>query len=66
VSNLARPGGNVTGLSVLATELAAKRLEILEEIVPTRLPWVCSGTTPIPALKVARLRVSFDVTIERR
>jgi putative ABC transport system substrate-binding protein len=42
VSNLARPGGNVTGLSVLATELAAKRLEILEEIV-------CSGTTPIPA-----------------
>jgi putative ABC transport system substrate-binding protein len=34
VSNLARPGGNVTGLSVLATELAAKRLEILEEIAP--------------------------------
>lgn len=34
VSNLARPGGNVTGLSALATELAAKRLEILEEIAP--------------------------------
>jgi putative tryptophan/tyrosine transport system substrate-binding protein len=38
VSNLARPGGNVTGLSVLATELAAKRLEILEEIVPHMSP----------------------------
>jgi len=38
VSNLARPGGNVTGLSVLATELAAKRLEILEEIVPHASP----------------------------
>ena len=38
VSNLARPGGNVTGLSVLATELAAKRLEILEEIVPNMSP----------------------------
>ena len=38
VSNLARPDGNVTGLSVLATELAAKRLEILEEIVPNMSP----------------------------
>jgi putative tryptophan/tyrosine transport system substrate-binding protein len=38
VSNLARPGGNLTGLSVLATELAAKRLEILEEIVPHMSP----------------------------
>ena len=38
VSNLARPGGNVTGLSALATELAAKRLEILEEIVPNMSP----------------------------
>jgi putative ABC transport system substrate-binding protein len=38
VSNLARPGGNVTGFSMLATELAAKRLEILEEIVPNISP----------------------------
>ena len=38
VSNLARPGGNVTGLSLLATELAAKRLEILEEIAPQMSP----------------------------
>jgi putative ABC transport system substrate-binding protein len=37
VSNFARPGGNVTGLSVLATE-AAKRLEILEEIAPHTSP----------------------------
>ena len=38
VSNLARPGGNVTGLSLLATELAAKRLEILQEIAPQMSP----------------------------
>ena len=38
VSNLARPGRNVTGLSVLATELAAKRLEILAEIAPHASP----------------------------
>src|SRR5262249_37431418 len=35
VASLARPGGNATGLSVLATELSSKRLEILREIVPT-------------------------------
>ena len=34
VASLARPGGNVTGLSNLATDLAAKRLEILREIFP--------------------------------
>ena len=34
VSNLARPGGNVTGLSILPTGLAAKRVQFLREIVP--------------------------------
>jgi putative ABC transport system substrate-binding protein len=38
VSSLAHPGGNVTGLSLLATELAPKRLEILEEIAPNMSP----------------------------
>jgi putative tryptophan/tyrosine transport system substrate-binding protein len=34
VPSLARPGGNATGFSLLATELSAKRLEILQEIAP--------------------------------
>jgi putative tryptophan/tyrosine transport system substrate-binding protein len=34
VANLARPSGNVTGLSVLFTDLAGKRLELLREILP--------------------------------
>jgi putative tryptophan/tyrosine transport system substrate-binding protein len=34
VANLARPGGNITGLSLLATELSAKRLELLKETLP--------------------------------
>jgi putative tryptophan/tyrosine transport system substrate-binding protein len=34
VASLARPGGNITGLSTLRPEISAKRLELLKEIVP--------------------------------
>jgi putative ABC transport system substrate-binding protein len=33
-ANLARPGGNVTGTSLMAPDLAGKRLELLKEIIP--------------------------------
>jgi putative tryptophan/tyrosine transport system substrate-binding protein len=34
VANLARPGGNITGLNAFATELSGKRIELLREILP--------------------------------
>jgi putative ABC transport system substrate-binding protein len=34
VASLARPGGNITGLSQMATDLTGKRLELLKEIAP--------------------------------
>jgi len=34
VESLAKPGGNVTGLSLQAANLAGKRIELLREIVP--------------------------------
>jgi putative tryptophan/tyrosine transport system substrate-binding protein len=35
VASLARPGGNITGLSTLSPELSGKRLELLKEVLPT-------------------------------
>src|SRR5262245_43018458 len=42
VSSLAQPGGNLTGLSILAPELNGKRLELLKETLPkvTRLAYI--------------------------
>ena len=47
VESLARPGGNVTGLTLLSTELGGKRLELLKEAVP----------------KIARVAVLYDPAI---
>ena len=35
IASLARPGGNLTGLSLMAPDLAGKRLELLKELLPT-------------------------------
>ena len=37
VDSIARPGGNITGLTNLATDLTAKRLEVLKELLPNAL-----------------------------
>jgi putative tryptophan/tyrosine transport system substrate-binding protein len=49
VTSLARPGGNVTGLSVLAPDLAGKRIEFLREIVPNLrlLAFLANVSNPI-------------------
>jgi ABC-type uncharacterized transport system substrate-binding protein len=48
VASLARPGGNITGLSSLAPELSGKRLEILREVVPKLSRLVVLGTSTAP------------------
>ena len=48
VATLARPGGNITGLSTLAPELSGKRLEILKEIVPRLARVAVFGTSTQP------------------
>jgi putative ABC transport system substrate-binding protein len=48
VARLARPGGNITGLSNFAPELSGKRVEILTEVVPKLSRVVVLGTSTAP------------------
>src|SRR5262245_31187360 len=48
VASLARPGGNVTGLSSLAHDLSAKRLELLKETVAKLMRVAILGSVAIP------------------
>ncbi len=54
VASLAKPGGNVTGLSVMAVELTGKRLELLKEVVPAakRVGILVSAGNPVNKLEL--------------
>jgi putative ABC transport system substrate-binding protein len=60
VASLARPGGNITGLSDLAVELPGKRLELLKETVPqsTRIAILADPAAPYHATKMHSLTVA--------
>jgi putative ABC transport system substrate-binding protein len=74
VASLPRPGGNVTGLTMLLTDLSAKELEILKDAVPQaeRIGVLWNPTTPshAPALKAIeagaeKLRVKLRIVPAR-
>ncbi len=52
VDTLARPGGNITGLSLLTRDLSGKRLELLKEVVPgiSRVGVLWDANAPGPAI----------------
>jgi len=66
ISSLARPGGNTTGVSMLSTELDAKRLEILKEIVPSgrRFAVLSAAVTKLPAQVQAIADVAHALGVE--
>jgi putative ABC transport system substrate-binding protein len=69
VASLAKPGGNITGLSSLAPELSGKRLELLKEIVPklSRLAVLGNSTEPANAQSVKEVELAagaFEVKLQ--
>src|SRR4030095_14995974 len=69
VASLARPGGNITGLSTLAPELSGKQLELLKETVPRLSHMAVLGNSTLPgnaqALKEMELAAgAFKVQLQ--
>ena len=58
VESLSRPGGNVTGLSIQATDLAGKQLEILREAIPglSRLATLGDAANSVTASEVGQVQ----------
>ncbi len=63
VASLARPGGNITGSSLMAPELAGKRLQLLKEVVPgaSRVAVLSNPTVPYTALMVKETEAAARV-----
>jgi len=62
VDSLARPGGNLTGLSVISPDMAAKRLELLREAVPgfRRLAILVDVTNPVNVEEMRQVQMAAD------
>jgi putative ABC transport system substrate-binding protein len=60
VTSLSRPGGNITGLSTVATDLAGKRVELLREAVPDvqRLAILANASNPLSALETGEVEAA--------
>jgi len=60
VASLVRPGGNVTGLSLQATDLAGKRLEVLREVIPDlrRLAMMANAGYPAAVLEESEVQAA--------
>ena len=60
VASLARPGGNVTGLSLQQTDIAGKRLELLREVVPglRRLAMLANVGNPANVLEIGEVQAA--------
>jgi putative ABC transport system substrate-binding protein len=70
VGSLARPGGNVTGLTVQPSDLSSKRLELLREIIPNvrRLTALVNsgylgGTQEVIGIRTASAKLNMDADI---
>jgi putative tryptophan/tyrosine transport system substrate-binding protein len=64
IASLAHPGGNITGLSLMAPELSAKRLELIHTLVPnlSRIAVLWDSSNPGMALRARETRAAAEQT----
>lgn len=62
VTSLAKPGGNITGLSLMASDLSAKRLELIHTLVPrvNNIAVLWDSSNPGMALRVRETRAAAE------
>jgi putative ABC transport system substrate-binding protein len=62
VASLARPGGNITGLSLMASDLSAKRLELIHTLVPglSNIAVLWDSSNPGMALRARETRAAAE------
>ena len=68
VESIAKPGGNVTGMSMMVPELAVKRLELLKEAIPgisrvLVLSYLADPIAPVQVAALDRVAPSLGVTL---
>ena len=62
VESLARPGGNITGLSLMASDLSAKRIELIHTLLPrvSRMAALWDSSNPGMALRVRETQIAAE------
>jgi putative tryptophan/tyrosine transport system substrate-binding protein len=63
VASLARPGGNITGLTSISAEMEGKRLELLREVVPkiSHIAVLWNAGSPVQVIQERETRVAAEV-----
>ena len=63
VASLARPGGNITGLTSMSVEMEGKRLELLREVIPkiSHIAVLWNADSPIQIIEEAEVRTAAQV-----
>ena len=63
VASLARPGGNITGLSSMSVEMEGKRLELLREVIPktSHIAVLWNAASPVQVIEEGEVRAAAHV-----
>jgi putative ABC transport system substrate-binding protein len=63
ITSLARPGGNLTGVAIMSTELSGKRLELLTQALPTARLIAVLANPGAYGTKTNRARIRWSLPV---